>query len=72
MILILSKPDCIVLENFYDKVAKNGVCEDINYEGVGTLEFLYIDYYLLNDFLKKIKKKVIKFPFYNRPSYIIK
>ena len=44
-----------------------------NYEGIGTGGTFYKgETAVINSFLKKIKKKVIKFPFFNRPSYIIK
>ncbi len=62
-----------VLENFYDKVSKNGIILFDNYEGIGTAGTFYKgETAVINGFLKKIKKKVIKFPFFNRPSYIIK
>lgn len=62
-----------VLENFYDKVSKGGVILFDNYEGVGTGGTFYKgETETINKFLKKINKKIIKFPFYNRPSYIIK
>ena len=62
-----------VLENFYDKVCKNGIILFDNYEGIGTGGTFYKgETAVINSFLKKIKKKVIKFPFFNRPSYIIK
>ena len=44
-----------------------------NYEGVGTGGTFYKgETETINKFLKKVGKKIIKFPFYNRPSYIIK
>ena len=44
-----------------------------NYEGVGTAGTFYKgETETINKFLKKIKKKIIKFPFFNRPSYIVK
>ena len=62
-----------VLENFYDKVSKNGIILFDNYEGIGTGGTFYKgETAVINSFLKKMKKKIIKFPFFNRPSYIIK
>ena len=62
-----------VLDNFYDKVVKGGIVLFDNYQGVGTGGTFYKgETDTINKFLKKINKKVIKFPFFNRPSYIIK
>lgn len=62
-----------VLENFYSKVVKGGIILFDNYEGVGTGGTFYKgETETINKFLKKINKKVIKFPFFNRPSYIVK
>ena len=62
-----------VLENFYPKVSKGGIILFDNYEGVGTGGTFYEgETNTINKFLKKVKKKIIKFPFCNRPSYIIK
>jgi len=62
-----------VLDNFYDKVVKGGIVLFDNYQGVGTGGTFYKgETKTINKFLKKINKRVIKFPFFNRPSYIIK
>ena len=62
-----------VLENFYPKVSKGGIIIFDNYEGIGTGgNFYQGETNTINKFLKKVKKKLIKFPFCNRPSYIIK
>ena len=62
-----------VLENFYPKVSKGGIIIFDNYEGIGTGGTFYQgETNTINKFLKKVKKKLIKFPFCNRPSYIIK
>lgn len=62
-----------VLNNFYDKVVKGGIILFDNYQGVGTGGTFYKgETSTINKFLKKHKKKIIKFPFFNRPSYIIK
>ena len=62
-----------VLNNFYDKVSKGGIVLFDNYEGIGTGGTFYKgETETINKFLKKINKKILKFPFFNRPSYIIK
>jgi len=62
-----------VLDNFYDKVVKGGIILFDNYQGVGTGGTFYKgETETINKFLKKVDKKIIKFPFFNRPSYIIK
>ena len=62
-----------VLDNLYSKVVKGGIILFDNYEGIGTGGTFYKgETETINKFLKKVKKKIIKFPFYNRPSYIIK
>ncbi len=62
-----------VLENFYSRVSKGGIILFDNYEGVGTGGTFYKgETNTINKFLKKVKKKIVKFPFCNRPSYIIK
>ena len=62
-----------VLENFYDRVSKGGIILFDNYEGVGTGGTFYKgETDTINRFLKKVNKKIIKFPFFNRPSYIVK
>ena len=62
-----------VLENFYPKVSKGGIIIFDNYEGIGTGGTFYQgETNTINKFLKKVKKKLIKFPFCNRHSYIIK
>lgn len=62
-----------VLDNFYDKVVKGGIVLFDNYQGVGTGGTFYKgETETINKFLKKINKRIIKFPFFNRPSYIIK
>ncbi len=62
-----------VLENFYPRVSKGGIIIFDNYEGIGTGGTFYQgETNTINKFLKKVKKKLIKFPFCNRPSYIIK
>ena len=62
-----------VLENFYPRVSKGGIIIFDNYEGIGTGGTFYQgETNTINKFLKKVKKKLIKFPFSNRPSYIIK
>lgn len=62
-----------VLENFYSKVVKGGVILFDNYEGTGTGGTFYKgETETINKFLKKINKKINKFPFFNRPSYIVK
>jgi len=62
-----------VLENFYSRVSQGGIILFDNYEGVGTGgTFYHGETNTINKFLKKVKKKIIKFPFCNRPSYIIK
>ena len=62
-----------VLENFYSKVSKGGIILFDNYEGVGTGGTYYKgETETINIFLKQKKKKIMKFPFFNRPSYIIK
>lgn len=62
-----------VLDNLYGKVVKGGVVIFDNYEGIGTGGTFYKgETETINKFLKKVNKKIIKFPFFNRPSYIIK
>ena len=62
-----------VLDNLYGKVVKGGVIIFDNYEGIGTGGTFYKgETETINKFLKKVNKKIIKFPFFNRPSYIIK
>ena len=62
-----------VLENFYSKVSKGGIILFDNYQGVGTGGTYYKgETETINMFLKQKKKKIMKFPFFNRPSYIIK
>lgn len=62
-----------VLDNLYSKVAKGGIVLFDNYEGVGTGGTFYKgETQTIDRFLKKVNKKIIKFPFFNRPSYIIK
>lgn len=62
-----------VLDNFYSKVSKGGIILFDNYDGVGTGGTFYKgETDTINKFLKKVKKKIIKFPFCERPSYIIK
>ena len=62
-----------VLDNLYSKVVKGGIILFDNYEGTGTGGTFYKgETETINKFLKKVKKKIIKFPFFNRPSYIIK
>ena len=62
-----------VLDNFYDKVVKGGIVLFDNYQGVGTGGTFYKgETETINKFLKKINKRIIKFSFFNRPSYIIK
>lgn len=62
-----------VLENFYDNVVKGGIIIFDNYQGKGTGGVYYKgETMIINRFLKKKKKKILKFPYFNRPSYIIK
>ena len=62
-----------VLENFYDNVVKGGVIIFDNYQGKGTGGVYYKgETMVINRFLKKKKKKILRFPYFNRPSYIIK
>ena len=62
-----------VLESFYSKVSKGGIILFDNYQGVGTGGTFYKgETDTINRFLKKVNKKIIKFPFFNRPSYIVK
>ena len=62
-----------VLDNFYSKVSKGGIILFDNYEGIGAGGTHYKgETRTINKFLKKVKKKIIKFPFFNRPSYIVK
>ena len=62
-----------VLDNFYSKVSKGGIILFDNYDGIGTGGTFYKgETDTINKFLKKVKKKIIKFPFCERPSYIIK
>ena len=62
-----------VLDSFYGRVSKGGIIIFDNYEGIGTGGTFYEgETKIINKFLKKVKKKIIKFPFFNRPSYIIK
>lgn len=62
-----------VLDNFYSKVSKGGIVIFDNYEGIGTGGTFYKgETETINNFLKKNNKKIIKFPFFNRPSYIVK
>jgi len=61
------------LDNFYEKVSKGGIILFDNYEGVGTGGTFYKgETETINKFLKKINKKIRKFPFFNRPSFIVK
>ena len=62
-----------VLDNFYDKVVKGGIILFDNYQGKGTGGTFYKgETEVINKFLKIKRKKIIKFPYFNRPSYIIK
>jgi hypothetical protein len=62
-----------VLDNFYNRVSKGGIILFDNFEGIGTGGTFYKgETDTINKFLKKNNKKIIKFPFFNRPSYIIK
>ena len=62
-----------VLENFYNRVSKGGIILFDNYEGVGTGGTFYRgETDTINKFLKKVNKKIMKFIFFNRPSYIVK
>ncbi len=62
-----------VLDNLYNKVIKGGIILFDNYEGVGTGGTFYKgETDTIKRFLKKKNKKIIKFPFFNRPSYIVK
>ena len=62
-----------VLDNLFGKVVKGGIIIFDNYEGIGTGGTFYKgETETINKFLKKVNKKIIKFPFFNRPSYIIK
>ena len=62
-----------VLDNFYDKVVKGGIILFDNYQGKGSGGTFYKgETEVINKFLKIKRKKIIKFPYFNRPSYIIK
>jgi len=62
-----------VFENFYDNVVNGGIIIFDNYQGKGTGGLYYKgETMVINKFLKKKKKKILKFPYFNRPSYIIK
>ncbi len=61
-----------VLENFYDNVEKGGVIIFDNYAGKYMGEYFHGETSIIDNFLKKKNKKVRKFKFFNRPSYIVK
>ncbi len=62
-----------VLENFYDNVEKGGIIIFDNYEGRSNFGTFYKgETNVIDKFLKKKNKKIKKFKFFNRPSYIIK
>jgi hypothetical protein len=61
-----------VLENFYDNVEKGGIIIFDNYAGKYMGEYFHGETSIIDNFLKKKNKKIRKFGFFNRPSYIVK
>ena len=67
------EPTECALNYLYDKVAKNGIILFDNYGGTGTNGIFYKgETMIIKKFLKKKKKKLKKFNFFVRPSYIVK
>jgi hypothetical protein len=71
--LAFVEPTECALEYLYDKVSKGGVVVFDNYGGTGKDGTFYEgETRVIQNFLKKKKKKINYFNYFVRPSYIIK